>query len=258
MLAALRRNSGERADALLRIAVVVGLLAVWELAARTNLINAFLFGSPFEVVKQLAAWLREGIFFPAVAVTLSEAFLGYLIAVLLGLCFGIATALMPRVNEVVSPYVTMFNALPRLMLAPILLVWFGFGLTSKIIFVVLVVFFIIYFGVLSGMAQVSSTYLDATTLQGANRWHLLRHVYLPASIGWIAASMRVGIGHAFSAAVVSEYLGSTDGLGYLITYGQNVMLASYVYAGVTALVILAITLDWAVRLLQRRMTPWEH
>lgn len=244
-------------DGVLRLLVVGAVLAIWEIISDTRIVNPFFISSPVAVAGQIVAWAREGILLHALGVTLLEMLGGYAAAVLLGLVTGMSLAFLPRVSEVINPYMTTLNALPRLMLAPILITWFGLGLESKVIYVVVVVFFIVYFGVLNGMYQVMAGHVENARVMGATGLALLIHVYAPASVGWIASSMRTAIGFAFAAAIVAEYIGSTEGLGYLVIYGQNLLLPTYVFAGLVVVVALAVAIDLGVRVAQRALTPWS-
>ena len=136
-----------------------------------------------------------------------------------------------------DPYLKAMNAMPRVILAPIFAVWFGLGITSKVVFGVTLVFFVVFFNVYQGVKEVSPVVLANARMLGASRAQLLRYVYLPSATSWVFSSLHTSIGLAFVGAVVGEYLGSAKGVGYLIHQAEGVFDIDTVLAGILVLTV---------------------
>jgi NitT/TauT family transport system permease protein len=147
--------------------------------------------------------------------------------------------------------------MPRVILAPIFFVWFGLGMASKVALGVTLVFFIVFFNVYQGVREVSPVVLANARMLGATRRQLLRHVYLPSAMSWVFASLHNSVGLAFVAAVVGEYLGSAEGVGYLIHQAEGVFDINTVFAGILLLTAFALVLDWLVGRIEKRLMVWQ-
>jgi len=136
-------------------------------------------------------------------------------------------------------------------------VWFGLGMASKVALGVTLVFFIVFFNVYQGIREISPIVLANAKMLGASRRQLLRHVYLPSAMSWVFASLHNSVGLAFVGAVVGEYLGSAEGVGYLILQAEGVFDINTVFAGVLVLTGFALVLDSVVTIMERRLMVWQ-
>jgi NitT/TauT family transport system permease protein len=233
------------------------MLGGWEAAARAGLISSFFFSSPFEVAEVIKTWFVEGRVFGNVGLTLAEAAIGFVIGAVLGTALAFVLAFMPRVAAVLDPFIAAFNAFPRLTLAPLFIVWFGFGMEPKIVLVATFVLFICYLNAFTGLREVPSEFLDRARLWGASRRELMQTVYLPSAAAWIFTGLRSSIGFAFIGAVVGEYIGGDAGVGYLILAGQSRLRIREVFAGLVLLLCAAVMIDVAIRQLEKRFLRWR-
>jgi NitT/TauT family transport system permease protein len=160
-------------------------------------------------------------------------------------------------SAIMDPYITAMNAMPRVVLAPIFMVWFGLGIWSKVALGVTLVFFIVFFNVYQGVKEVSPVVLNNSVMLGANRRQLLRYVYLPSATSWVFSSLHVSVGMAFVGAVVGEYLGSAKGVGYLIQQAEGAFDINTVFAGIFVLTAFALVLDFAVGVAEKRLLVWR-
>jgi NitT/TauT family transport system permease protein len=174
-----------------------------------------------------------------------------------GVALGLWLALRPFAARVLEPYVKIFNAMPRVVLAPIFALWFGLGLASKVALVITLIFFIAFFNTYQGVREVNPVVLANARLLRASGPKMLRHIYIPSAIGWIMSSLRVSIGLAITGAVVGEYLGSTTGIGNLIARAESIFDAVGVFAGMVVLGILVVILDKLVDLAERKLIKWR-
>jgi len=218
---------------------------------------AFLFGEPLKVFGRIWHWFWGGDIYRHLWVTLIETLLAFAIGTILGIAIGIWLALAPVASAVFDPYIKAINAMPRVILAPIFFVWFGLGIASKVALGVTLVFFIVFFNVYQGVKEVSPVVLANARMLGASPRQLLRYVYLPSAMSWVFASLHNSVGLAFVGAVVGEYLGSAEGVGYLILQAEGVFDINTVFAGILVLTGFALALDWIVTLAEKRLMVWQ-
>jgi NitT/TauT family transport system permease protein len=218
---------------------------------------AFFFGEPQKVLGRIWTWFVSGEIYRHLGVTLIETFLAFAIGTVLGVGIGIWLALAPSASAIFDPYIKGLNAMPRVILAPIFFVWFGLGIASKVALGVTLVFFIVFFNVYQGVREVSPVVLANARMLGASRRQLLRYVYLPSAMSWVFASLHNSVGLAFVGAVVGEYLGSAEGVGYLIHQAEGVFDINTVFAGILLLTGFALVLDWIVGALEKRLMVWQ-
>lgn len=238
-----------------------GLLAVlftlWHALTRTGVLPPFFFGEPLVVLDRIRDWFVSGSIYPHLGVTLLETALAFAIGTGAGLAAGLWLGLSEFAARLLDPYIKGFNAMPRVILAPIFAVWFGLGILSKVLLGVTLVFFIVFFSVFHGVREVNPVVLDNARMLGANRRQLLRHVYLPSATAWVFASLHSAVGMAFVGAVIGEYLGSARGVGYLILQAEGVFDINTVFAGVLVLTGFALLLDRLVTLAETRLLRWR-
>jgi len=245
----------------------LGFLAFWHAATSPTLLPpiyfddpnkaAFFFGEPLRVFERIWIWFSSGSIYPHLGVTLLETMLAFVVGTALGLGVGLWLALSPTASALFDPYIKAVNSMPRVILAPIFGVWFGLGIASKVALGVTLVFFIVFFNVYQGVREVSHTVLANARILGASERQLLRHVYLPSAMSWVFASLHNSVGLAFVGAVVGEYLGSSQGVGYLILQAEGTFDINSVFAGILVLTAFALLLDWAVTLAERRLLVWQ-
>jgi len=217
----------------------------------------FFFGQPLEVAKRIWSWFAGGSIYLHLGVTLIETLLAFAIGTALGLLLGLWLALSPTASTLADPYIKAMNAMPRVILAPIFAVWFGLGITSKVVFGITLVFFIVFFNVYQGVKEVSPVVLANARMLGATGRQLLRYVYLPSATSWVFSSLHTSVGLAFVGAVVGEYLGSARGVGYLIHQAEGVFDIDTVFAGIVVLTMCALILDFIVTRVEGRLLVWR-
>jgi NitT/TauT family transport system permease protein len=219
---------------------------------------AFFFGEPLKVLRRIWVWfVVDGDIYRHLAVTLIETVLAFAIGALLGLAAGLWLALAPLASQVLEPYIKAANSMPRIILAPIFAVWFGLGIASKVALGITLVFFVVFFNVYQGVKEVSPVVLANARMLGASPRQLLRHVYLPSATSWVFSSLHTSVGLAFVGAVVGEYLGSSQGVGYLILQAEGSFDINTVMAGIAVLTAFALALYAGVGRVERRLMKWQ-
>lgn len=247
-------NPAMRGLQLLLALVVLGL---WELGGRAGLIDQFFFPLPSDIFATVWTWVSSGYVFPHLWVTMQESVLAFVIGAALGLFLGFLLARVRFLDRLFDPFLQMFNALPRVVLAPIFLLWFGLGIWSKVAFGVTLVFFIVFFNTLEGVKGVDRVLVDNARMLGAKESHLLRHVFVPSALTWIFSSLHISVGFAITGAVVGEYLGASAGVGYAIAQAQGVFDTRGVFAGMFILMVVVLVVDVLVNRLERYLLRWR-
>src|SRR5712672_1583614 len=250
-----------------QLALFAALLVVWHVATSPTLLPpiyfdnpdkaAFFFGEPLKVFERIWIWFSSGFIYRHLWVTLLETLMAFVVGTVLGLAMGLWLALSPTASALLDPYIKALNSMPRVILAPIFGVWFGLGMASKVALGVTLVFFIVFFNVYQGVREVSHTVLANARILGATDRQLLRHVYIPSAMSWVFASLHNSVGLAFVGAVVGEYLGSSEGVGYVILQAEGTFDINAVFAGILVLTAFALLLDRAVTHAERRLLVWQ-
>jgi NitT/TauT family transport system permease protein len=241
----------------LQIAVAVVFIGGWELFAEIGVLDPFFFSQPSSIAERVWIWMSTGVIYDDLLVTLQEAFYGLVIGAVLGLVVGFALARLRLLAAVFDPYVKALNAIPRVVLAPIFLLWFGLGIWSKVAFAVTLVFFIVFFNTYQGVREVDRVLVDNSRMLGASESQLIRHVFLPSALSWIFSSLHVSVGFAIVGAVVGEYLGSARGIGYIIAQAEGTFDTTGVFAGIVVLSVFVILVDIGVNRIERHLLRWR-
>lgn len=240
-----------------RVALFAVIIWGWKVGTENGTLPEIAFSDPSAVWDQLREWLVDGETYRNIMVTTYEALVGFVIGSVLAMAVVLSFTLYPLLGEAVDPVLALLNAVPRMAMAPVFIIWFGLGYTPKIVLVVSVVFFIVFLNLHHGLAAVDRLALDNLRILGAGPLRMIRAFYVPALLGWLFTSLRTGVGFAFAAAVVAEYLGSTRGLGYLISFGLASYSAEEAVAGLIILVVLVLVVDGILTMIERHFAHWR-
>lgn len=246
-----------RVDAAIAAVSLVGLLATWELTVRLLSVQTIVLPAPSAVVRSLIAIIASGTLWPHLGVTLSEILSGFAIGSTAAFVLGALMAQFRIVDRLVLPYVVAVQAVPKVAIAPLLVIWFGFGLTSKIIMTAVIAFFPILMNTVVGLRSVPQDRLDLMIAMKATPWQVFRYVRLPTALPFIFAGLDVGIVLSVIGAIVGEFVGASAGIGYLILVYNADLKIDAVFALLAVLAILGISLHGAVLLVQRRVMFWN-
>jgi NitT/TauT family transport system permease protein len=245
----------------LQVAVLVVWLGGWELAARTKVIDPFFFSQPSAVWSQILTWTTQGTsqgsLGEQILVTLEEAAMGFVIGVVAGVVAGIALGRIRILADVFAPYIKVANSIPRIVLGSLFIVAFGLGLTSKVLLVIVLVFFGVFFNAFQGTREVDRNLMANAKLLGASRWKVTTEVVMPSAFTWILASLHVSFGFAIIGAIVGEFLGSDRGLGNLIKSAQGNFNQSGVLACMVLMAVVALLAEFLITRLERRLLRWR-
>jgi len=241
-----------------QIVVGVTALALWQGLVSLKLLDPFFVSRPTDIGRRIATWISSGTLWPHLIVTLEESLLGLVVGAALGIALGFVFARSPMVARVFDPYIKMLNAIPRVVLAPLFLLWFGLGIWSKVALAVTLVFFVMFFSTYQGVRDASQVLIDNVRMLGASERQLVRHVLVPSALTWIFSSLHTSLGFAMVGAVVGEYLGSTRGLGYVISQAEGTFDTTGVFAGMTILGGVVVIVSAGVTRLERWLLRWKQ
>lgn len=232
-------------------------LALWEAAGRAGLLNPLYMPMPSAVARTLYGLFAGGSIWPHLEATFAAALGGLALGIAAGAVLGIAAAILPLLAEPLEPVMILLNAVPRVVLAPLLVIWFGIGLGSKIALAFILVAVLIFFTVLTGIRQVDRKLVERVVTLGGNRATLLREVYLPSVTAWIMGSLKVAVGFAFTGAVVGEFVAASRGLGYLLSFAQSTYNAALMLALVFLIMAFVLLIFALSDRLERRLLHWR-
>ena len=240
-----------------RVVLLGAFLLLWEVATRRAWIDPFFVSQPTVLAVQIADWIRSGFIFRHLLVTMQETIIGFVLGTLLGVIVGFLFARWDTLAQVFDPLMVALNAMPRVVLAPLFILWFGLGLLSKVVMVISLVFFVVFFSTFTGLREVDRDLVNNARILGARPRDMIRHVLLPSALTWIFASLRTSVGFALIGAVVGEYLGSHEGMGYVISYAESMFNATGVLSGLIVLMAAVIAIDVALKRLDARFSYWK-
>jgi NitT/TauT family transport system permease protein len=245
----------------LQFLVIASFVGSWEVLGQLGVLDKFFYSRPSLFVPRIVEWFSVGLdehsIWNDVRVTLTETVLGFTIGTGLGVVIGYAFARNRLLGQAFDPLFSMFNAIPRLVLAPVFILAFGIDLASKVALGVTLVFFIVFFATFTAVRDVDQTLVDNVRVLGARRQDVTFHVLLPAAFSAIVASLRTSAGFAFAGAVVAEYIGSNVGLGRRIATAEAFFDSTGVFGGIVVIAFLALVLDAALQLVEGRFSRWK-
>lgn len=227
------------------------VLGLWELAARLADLPAFILPTPGNVLLRFWRLLRYGSLLLHLWVTLSEILLGLILGMVVATVFGYLIAHSRLLERLLSPYLVASQAVPIVAVAPLLVIWFGPGMISKVLICALIVFFPILINTIVGIRSVPHSLYDLMDALHATRWQILRYLEIPAALPVFLGGLRIGATLSVIGAVVGELVGADRGLGFLINVGRGQYDTALVFVGIFMLVFLALTLYGLVSFLER-------
>lgn len=240
-----------------RVLIVVAFVGAWQAIGTRSPVERLTFSTPESVLTTLGRWTNDPTFWRDLGITLTEAVLGYLMGVVSGVVLAAVVFSSTTIERFLRPFVAVFNALPKVVLAPLFLLWFGIGISSKVYFTASVIFFIIFYGVYTGMKAIDVSLVNNMRALGASTVDLTVHVYAPAILTWIVAGLRLSFTFAILATVLGEFLGGTEGLGVRISLATQQLQNNVVIAGIIAIALVAVLVDRSLVRVERRFTRWK-
>jgi len=238
------------------LVTIGGLLALWHLAYELNGRRSYLLPSPWQTAQTAVA--RFDTLAKHALVTYSEILLGLALGTVLGVVSALALVTWAPVRRWLLPVLVVSQSVPVFALAPLLVLWLGYGLASKVAMAMLIIYFPVASAFLDGLRRTDPLWLEQARVMNAGRWTELRYVRMPAALPALASGLRVATAFAPIGAVVGEWVGSSAGLGYIMLHANARMQIDLLFAALAALALFAVGLYRVMDVLLRRLVPWQQ
>jgi ABC-type nitrate/sulfonate/bicarbonate transport system permease component len=242
---------------LLGSGVILLFLIAWELLFRFKVVNPLFISAPSRVVLAGITIIKDGTLFQHLSVSAKEFVLGYGAAILIGFPVGIMLGWFKLVRSAFGPFIAAMQATPRIALMPLFIIWFGLGITSKIVVVLLSAIFPLIVNLQVAMSTIDVDLVRVARSYGATRWQIFRSIALPTSLPFLITGLRLAAGRGLLGVIVAEVFGGAAGIGYMIQYAGSTFQTDKVFAGVLVVAITGITLDFTLERLGRHFDKWR-
>ena len=235
----------------MQILLLVQFFVVWELLAKREIIDSFIFSCPSKMWSSFKSLAEQGVLWRHVSATLLETVIGFLSATAIGLIVAVILWSIEPLRRILEPYIVVLNALPKIALGPIIIIWVGAGRQAIIVMAILISVIITIINILNGFLSVDKDKILLMRTLSANRAQILIKLVLPSNLSNIIAALKVNVGMAWVGTIMGEYLVSREGLGYLIVYGGQVFNLSLVMCSTVILTVLAAVMYFCVLILEK-------
>ena len=242
------------------LASIAALLIVWEVVPRVITLSAgtkLFFTTPSQIVGTLWRLFSTGAIWTPLGVSASGFALGLGLAVVAGLPLGVLIGRSRTLNAMLDPFITAFNATPRLVFLPLVMLWLGLGLWTKVVIVFIGALFPILINTYEGVRNADRTLINVVRAFGASEWDVARLVVVPNAMPYIIAGLRLAVGRAVLGVVVAEFFGSESGLGVMMVQAAGRYQVDVVFSGLIVFAVLSLVLTWMVQLLENRLSRWR-
>lgn len=261
----LRRDTARKPGASVtfwRVVLLGGVILLWEaltggFGLGWKVFETAIIARPSLIAKDVVAYAASGFMVKDLRITLTEAFLGLFLGATGGIAVGLLFGYLVTVAAVFEPIMIALNSLPRITVAPILILWFGLSMTSKVVLSLFTVFFVIFFNTFLGVRNVDPDLVKAVRVMGGGPRQVARLVVIPSVASWIFAALRTSVSFALTGAVVGEFVGSTSGLGYRMLLAAGLLHTERVFAIMLLLMVVGVSLVEISRRVERYLLRWR-
>jgi NitT/TauT family transport system permease protein len=241
-------------DALLALGLIVAVTAVWELAIRLLAIPTFVLPAPSAIIRTLIE-SRVRLANAAMSTAVEISF-GFVLASFTGIAIALVIARFERFGRALYPLIVLFQNVPKVALAPIFILWFGFDLAPKVVLIIVIAFFPVAIDMLAGLQSVEPSFVALMQSVGASRGKILMRVRIPHSLPHLMAGLKVAITFSVIGAIVGEFAGANQGLGYVIEFASTQLDTPLIFAALVVVSVLGLAFYYLVELAERLLVPW--
>ncbi len=241
-----------------RIAALLSVLVLWEVTGRLGWIDPFYAPAPSVIGATVLDLFAGGGIYPHLQATFGAAIAGLVLGLVAGAVLGFIAALVPLVAELLEPVMAMLNAIPRVILAPLFIIWLGIEISSKVALAFVLVVVLTFFAVYNGIREVDFRLVERVKTLGGGHWMLLREVYVPSVVAWVMGSLKVAVGFAFTGACVGEFVAASRGLGYLLSFAQSTYNAALTFALIFLIMAFVLALFALASVMERYLLSWKY
>ena len=239
-----------------QVALGVVILLLWQ-GASGRLVDNFFISNPIDVGRRLLDWIADGSLFIHIWATVYATVLGFIVGSIGGVVLGIWLGVSPFTSRLLNPYLNALNALPKVALAPLFVLWFGLGIESKVALAAVLVLFLVFLNTYAGVREVDQDLIDGARLMKATRTQVITKVIIPSAMSWVFAGLKISVPYALIGAVLGEMIAANRGLGYLVQFSGSQFDSAGVFAVLVVIALLAVALNFLVEFVQRRMQQWR-
>jgi NitT/TauT family transport system permease protein len=233
------------------------IVVLWQVAVDTGALSRRSFSTPGEVIRSFWEWHSSGDSLSHLSFTLRAVAAGYLLGVVLGAGVALVFFTQPIIGEIFDPFMAILNGVPKVIIAPPMVLLLGLGIVSKIAVAITLVFFLAFFNILGGLKSVDRSLINNLKVLGASGRDMVVDLYLPAIIAWVMSALRLGIGFAFAGVIVAEFMGSESGLGLTMKYAGERFQPSLLIAALVTLALVAAIVDRMLAVVEQRFSRWK-
>lgn len=241
----------------MRIFLIIILLFIWEIIAKNNPQISFYTSFPSEIFKDLVLFFKEGEAWSHVFTTAKEAYLGLFYGTIIGILLGVIFSQFEILGKIFTPIISVLQGIPQLTLAPLYILWFGLGLTSKVVLSTLMVFFNVFFATYNSIKNIDQKLIESATLLGATKTQILWNIVIPSSMPWIMSGVRMGSSVCMVGAIIGEYIGASKGLGWMVTYASSFFQIKRVMSCIVILMIIGLIVTSIMEHIERYLLRWR-
>jgi NitT/TauT family transport system permease protein len=245
-----------KSDIVVAIISAASFLLFWELAVRLLHIPVLVLPAPSEIGAE--GYRRFGLYFGHSWVTLYETVLGFFLAAVIGVILSVGIVYSRVLKSAIFPLIVALQIVPKVAIAPLLLIWAGYGISSKVLLALLIAFFPIVVNMVTGLAAVDEELVELCRILQANRWKEFIKVRLPNALPYLFSSLKVASTLAVIGAVIGEFVGGDAGLGYLIIISNTEMRTSMAFVSIVSLSVIGLVLYGVIALAEKLCMPWEN
>ena len=239
-----------------QVALGVVILLLWQ-GASGRLVDNFFISNPIDVGKRLLDWIADGSLFIHIWATVYATVLGFIVGSVGGVVLGIWLGVSPFTSRLLNPYLNALNALPKVALAPLFVLWFGLGIESKVALAAVLVLFLVFLNTYAGVREVDQDLIDGARLMKATRTQVIFKVIIPSAMSWVFAGLKISVPYALIGAVLGEMIAANRGLGYLVQFSGSQFDSAGVFAVLIVIALLAVALNFLVEFVQHRVQQWR-
>jgi NitT/TauT family transport system permease protein len=232
------------------------ILGLWQ-GASGRLVDDFFISNPVDVARRLVEWTLSGSIFLHLWATVYATLAGFLIGAVGGFVLGVWLGISPFSSRLLNPYLWALNALPKVALAPLFVLWFGLGIESKIALAAVLVLFLVFLNTFAGVREVDQDLVDSARLMRATRLQVTVKIIVPSAMSWVFAGLKTSVPYALIGAVLGEMIAANRGLGYLVQFSGAQFDSAGVFAVLVVIALLAVALNLAVEIVQDRVERWR-
>lgn len=232
------------------------ILSVWQWGSG-SIVDPLFFSTPSDILIRLFELLGDGKFWTHVQVTVWETVLGFAIGSLSAIVMAYLAGSSPWVNYIIEPYLVAINAVPKVALAPLFILWFGIGIWSKVATATMMVFFLVFYSVYMGVRSTDKALMELARVMGCSQRQVTMMVLLPATMPFVMTGLRTATPYAVIAVIIAEFAASTKGIGYMILYAANLFDTPTLFAGILVLLVFVLIITNLISRAERALVRWQ-